>query len=68
LTSGGQRLVDNADGAHVSGAFFVITRRTAASAPGDTILTLLARDVVGAEIVKEGAVTEYVPGAGQRPE
>jgi hypothetical protein len=64
LTSGGQRVVETADGAESSGEFFIITRRSASGGSAETLLTLPAQDVVGAEIVTDGAVTGYVAGKG----
>jgi hypothetical protein len=64
LTSGGQRVVETADGAESSGEFFIVTRRSASGGSAETLLTLRAHDVVGAEIVTDGAVTGYVAGKG----
>ena len=46
LTTGEQRVVE-ADGAHVEGAFFVITRSFPSLQRVETVLTLWAENVVG---------------------
>jgi hypothetical protein len=66
LTAGQQRIVEQADAARLDGSFFVITKRHHPSGRNDTVLTLRSQDVVGAEIVKDGVVTEYVLGGCQR--
>ena len=67
FVSGGDRVVDQADEARLEGAFFVVTRRHSGTGKSETVLTLPARDVVGAEIVIDGTVTNYVSGVGKRP-
>jgi hypothetical protein len=62
LTSGGQRTVEAADSARMSGPFFMITRRRERTGELETLLTLRSQDVVGAEIVKDGLVTDYMRG------
>ena len=64
--SGGERVVEEADGARLEGPFFVITRRHSRRGERETVLTLPASDVVGAEIVINGTVTDYVAGGGKR--
>jgi hypothetical protein len=63
LASGGERIVEEADGARLDGRFFLITRRLLRTGESETVLTLSASDVVGAEIVENGVVTDYVPGS-----
>jgi len=65
LVSGGERVVEEADGARLEGPFFVITRRHSRRDQRETVLTLPASDVVGAEIVINGTVTDYVAGGGK---
>jgi hypothetical protein len=66
LAAGGERMVDTADAARVSGPFFVITRRRLGTDQVDTVLTLRTQDIVAAEVVKDGAVIDYVLGGAQR--
>jgi len=61
LKSGEWRVVPDADGARLGHSFFLITRRYHDGV--ETVLTLRAENVVRAEIERDGAVTEYVPGA-----
>ena len=63
LTSGAHRVID-ADEVRVSGPFFLLTQSYPHVGRARTILTLLAKDVVVAEIEKDGVVTDYVPGRG----
>jgi hypothetical protein len=64
LTSGGQRVVEAADDCRCSGEFFIVTRRWSPDGSTQTLLTLRAQDVIGAEVVTDGVVTGYVPGKG----
>jgi hypothetical protein len=65
LASGGQRIVETADGAVASGEFFIVTRRSTPGGSNETLLTVRAQDVVGAEIIVDGVVTGYVAGKGK---
>jgi hypothetical protein len=67
FVSGGDRVVDEADAARLEGPFFVVTRRHSRTGESETVLTLPTSDVIGAEIVIDGTVTNYVAGGGQRP-
>jgi len=67
LSSGGKRLLERADGARLDGHFFVVTRARP-SGELETVLTLRAEDVVGAEVMREGVRIDYVSGKGQAPE
>ena len=60
LSSGKQRLVGDADGARLDGIFFLITRGA------DTVLTLAAADVVGAQIEEGGALRYYIAGTATK--
>ena len=64
LSSGERRVLPDANGARVDDILFVITRSTG-TARQEVVVTLSAQHVIGAEIVKDGEVVEYVPGAGQ---
>jgi len=64
LSSGAQRIVEDADSARLDGAFFIINRWYPDLNRTETVLTLRADDVVAAEIVKDGIVTDCVLGAG----
>ena len=68
LTSGHQRIVEQADAARSDGPFFVVTKRHHPSGRDDTVLTLRSEDVVGAEIVTDGIVTDYILGRSQSSE
>jgi hypothetical protein len=66
LRSGDRRMVETADAARVSGPFFEVTQKYREGMI-HTVLTLRADDVVGAEILKDGVVVDYVLGdAGPR--
>jgi len=65
FVSGGNRVIEGADGARLEGAFFVITRRHSRTRESETVLTLPTSDIVGAEIVIDGTVTNYVAGGGK---
>ena len=65
LTSGERRMLPEADGARVDGGFFLITRSTG-TARQEVVHTLWAAHVFGAEIMKDGKVIDYVPGAGRQ--
>lgn len=60
LSSGERRIVEAADAARER-IFFEITQKRRAELT-HTVLTLRASDVVGAEIVKDGKVVDYVVG------
>lgn len=64
LTSGKRRVLSEADGARLDGAFFLITRLTGTSREA-VVLTVRSADVFGAEIVTDGELIDYVPGTGQ---
>ena len=66
LTSGAQRIVEMADGAHLDDPFFLITLSSPGQRAAQTILTLWATQVVVAEIETEGVVTDRVLGLGVR--
>jgi hypothetical protein len=53
-------MVEEADAARLDGPFFVITKRHHPSGRNATVLTLRSQDVVGAEIMKDGIVADYV--------
>jgi hypothetical protein len=64
LASGQYRTVEGG-GAQMDGAFFMVTQ---SSADGDrlyTVLTLRSRDVVMAEVQRDGAVVDVVLGAAR---
>jgi hypothetical protein len=62
LSSGAQRVIENADGARLDGAFFLVTRCYRDLRRVETVLTLRAQDVVAAEVSENGIRTEYVRG------
>jgi len=64
LSSGGQRTVDAADSARLDGPFFLV-RRLHDLNRTETVLTLRAEDVIGAEILKDGVRIDYIPGCGR---
>ena len=66
LASGLRRDLAEADGAHMDGPFFMVTRWDARLERSQTVLTLRACDVVSAEIWKDGVCIEFVLGAGHR--
>ncbi len=66
LASGVRRVLVEADGAHIDGPFFMVTRWDARLQCKQTILTLRSQDVVSADILKDGVSTEIVLGAGVR--
>lgn len=49
LSSGGQRIVDDADSARLDGPFFLIRRWYPDLNRTETVLTMRAEDVIGAE-------------------
>jgi hypothetical protein len=63
LESGARRDVDG-DGAHMDGPFFMVTRWDLRLQCAQTVLTLRSRDIVRAEVQKDGVTTGYVLGAG----
>ena len=67
LASGAQRNVVEADGAHMDGPFFLVTRWDARLQCRQTVLTMRSQDVVSAEIEKDGVSVELVLGAGDKP-
>jgi hypothetical protein len=67
LASGGQRDIDDADGAQMDGPFFLVTRWDPYQERRRTVLTLRAKDIVSAEILKDGVSVEFVLGAGLTP-
>ena len=60
LASGKQRLIGDADGARLDGILFVITRGA------ETVLTLAAAEVVGAQIEELGAMRYYIAGTATK--
>jgi hypothetical protein len=48
----------------LEGAFFTVTRWDPVTQEARTVMTVLAEQVIMAEIDKDGAMTEYVAGAG----
>jgi hypothetical protein len=64
LTSGDPRVLELADGARLSAPFFIVTRRYAHSGEIHTVLTLLATDVVSADILENSVRVEVVLGLG----
>ena len=67
LASGDQRVLDEADGAHMDGPFFVITRWDSRLQRTQTVVTMRSQDVVSAEIQKDDGTTEFVLGAAGLP-
>ena len=67
LASGARRDLIDADGAHMDGPFFLITRWDARLERTQTTLTLRSEAVVSAEICEEGVSVEFVLGAGVNP-
>ena len=67
LASGVRRLLVEADGAHMDGPFFMVTRWDARLQCRQTVLTMRSQDVVSAEIETDGASVELVLGAGVNP-
>jgi hypothetical protein len=67
LGSGTWRVVGDADGAHRDGGFFMITRSCPHPQPPYVVLTLLATEVVMAEVHRDGVPVDYVLGAGKAP-
>ena len=65
LSSGQERSVETADGAHMDEHFFIVTRSHSGAGRIETMLTLRAEDVVAAEVLSEGVRIDYVPGKGQ---
>ncbi len=65
LTSGGQRIIHRGDSARLDGPFFIVSHWDADRGQWETVVTLRAEDVIGAEIVKDGVKTEYIPGGGR---
>jgi voltage-gated potassium channel Kch len=65
LMSGAQRMIETADAARANGPFFEVTCRHVPSGQVHTMLTLLTKDVIAAEVVQDGAVTDYVLGGGK---
>jgi hypothetical protein len=64
LASGAQRTIEAADSARLHGAFFIINQWYPDLNRMDTILTFRADDVVAAEIIKDGVVTDCILGTG----
>lgn len=60
-------MVENADEARLSGHFFEI-KETYREGLVHTVLTLRADEVIGAEIVKDRQVVDYVLGGAERRE
>jgi len=60
LASGKQRLIGDADGARLDGILFMITRGA------ETVVTLAAVDVVGAQIEDGGALRYYIAGTATK--
>ena len=65
LSSGTDRTIDTADAARLDDHFFVVTRRDPYTGRIDTVLTLRSIDVVVAEVIANGVVTDYVRGRAQ---
>jgi hypothetical protein len=66
LSSGRLRDLE-ADGAHMDGPFFMVTRWDARLQRAQKVLTLRSCDVVSAEVQNDGETTDYVLGAGVTP-
>jgi hypothetical protein len=60
LANGGERFIEKADAARVDEPFFLVTRWHADIRQLETVLTLLAKDVAAAEIIKNGVRTDCV--------
>ena len=64
LTSGDRRTFEQADGARLNDTFFIVTRRYPDIGHVQTVLTLLSKDVVAAEVLENGVRVEFVLGLG----
>jgi RNA polymerase sigma-70 factor (ECF subfamily) len=64
LSSGRERTVDAADSARLDGPFFLVRRWYPDLNRTETVLTLLSRDVIAAEVLKDGLRIDYVAGSG----
>jgi hypothetical protein len=64
LSSGARRAIDAADGARLQDFVFVVPRRDPQTGSVDTLLTLRSVDVIAAEVLTNGVVTDYVCGPG----
>jgi hypothetical protein len=62
LSCGVQRTVDAADSARLDGPFFIVSRWYPHLNRAETVLTLRSEDVIGAEVLKDGVRTDYIPG------
>jgi hypothetical protein len=65
LASGDQRTVDAADSARLDGPFFLVRRRYPDLNRTETVLTLRAEDVIGAEVLQDGVRIDTFRGAGR---
>ena len=65
LSAGGERIIDAADSARLDGPFFLVRRWHPDLNRSDTVLSLRAEDVIGAEVLKDDVRIDYIPGCGQ---
>jgi len=65
LSSGAQRVIDDADGAGLDEPFCLVTKWYPAIRRRDTVLTLRAEDVLAAEVLQNDVVIDYVVGQKQ---
>jgi hypothetical protein len=66
LASGKRRVVEDADDARIDGAFFLVTKWYQPRQRADTVLSLLATDVVEARIDSERGEMRIVRGAARQ--
>ena len=64
LASGDRRTIEPADSARLDGPFFIVSRWYPDLNRRETVLTLRAENVVGAEVLKDGVRIDYIPGRG----
>jgi hypothetical protein len=67
VLASGERRVLEADGAHMEGPFFMVTRWDAGLQRSQTVVTLRSQDVVRAEIHRDADTVEVVLGAAVIP-
>jgi hypothetical protein len=62
LSSGDQRTIAHADSARIEGSFFIVSRWYPDLNRRETVLTLRAEDVAGAEVLEDGVKIDYIAG------
>ena len=67
LTSGDRRRPEQADGARLNDPFFIVARHYPEIAHTHTVLTILAKDVVAAEVLENDVRIDFVLGLGGPP-